>query len=243
MTRKTIAIMVLLLALLSSIVGTAAADTIDEPPVDPVAEETGTKFFTHPVVQLLSAYFDRDWQPEEEVTPDPEGELEEGETPEGETPEGEDGGEESGLGPIGEQIAAYHEEGMGFGVLVKIYAMAEAAKGACPETVDPAAEPCVPVTAEELVESFRSGAGMGELFQEYGKPALLGVGHVKKELKNLPVEEEPVVVEPGEEELPALMDVQGGKPEKVKEDKGKPETGKPVTPARDKSNNGKGGKK
>jgi len=64
----------------------------------------------------------------------------------------------------GEQIAAYHEQGIGFGVLVKLYAMASA----LPD-----------VTVDDLVAAFQSGTGMGELFQEFGRPSILGVGHVR----------------------------------------------------------------
>jgi hypothetical protein len=101
------------------------------------------------------------------------------------------------MGPeeFAEQIAAFHQEGMGFGVLVKLYAMAEAAVKACASlpvtTAAPAAGStaeatpavCEAVTVEELVSQFQGGSGMGQLFKEFGKPALLGVGQVKKALK------------------------------------------------------------
>ncbi|MBE0410673.1 MAG: hypothetical protein IBX69_13165 [Anaerolineales bacterium] len=67
-----------------------------------------------------------------------------------------------------EKIAEYHQEGIGFGVLVKLFAIAEANDD---------------LTVEELIEEFLSGTGIGELFKEYGKPSLLGVGHVRQELK------------------------------------------------------------
>lgn len=195
MTKKTLATWGILIVLLVSLFGTAAAQSGVTPPVTPTpTEQPGSKFFTHPVVQLLSAYFDREVdagtlpEPTETVTPDPLATPDPSATPVADE-------DESGLGPIGEQIAAYHEEGMGFGVLVKIYAMAEEAKAAC-EAQEPVAtetpadgtpvEPsCTPVTAEELVASFKSGTGMGALFKEYGKPAMLGVGHVKKAAEQL----------------------------------------------------------
>ena len=98
------------------------------------------------------------------------------------------------MGPeeFAEQIAQYHEDGMGFGVLVKLYAMAEASLEDCliqsanTEIVDPTLITCEPVTVEQMVSEFTSGSGMGQLFKEYGKPALLGVGHVRKALQNLP---------------------------------------------------------
>jgi hypothetical protein len=42
------------------------------------------------------------------------------------------------------------------------------------------------VTVDELVTAVKGGTGMGTLFKQYGKPALLGVGHVKKALKTMP---------------------------------------------------------
>lgn len=80
-----------------------------------------------------------------------------------------------------DEIAAYHEEGMGFGVLAKLYAMAAEWQETC--VAVGSAEPCA-VTAAELVEAFQSGTGMGQLFKEYGKPAILGVGHVKQQTKD-----------------------------------------------------------
>jgi hypothetical protein len=69
---------------------------------------------------------------------------------------------------VGGQIQAYHDDGMGFGVLTKLYAMAQ-------ESGQP---------VDTLVTAFKSGMGMGQLFKENGKPSLLGVGHVRKELKD-----------------------------------------------------------
>jgi hypothetical protein len=68
---------------------------------------------------------------------------------------------------VSDQIAAYHDQGLGFGVLVKLYAIAEATG--------------VPV--EELVAQFQAGTGMGQLFKLYGKPSILGVGQVRQLLK------------------------------------------------------------
>jgi hypothetical protein len=85
-------------------------------------------------------------------------------------------GEDGAVVQAGDEIASYHEDGMGFGVLVKLYAMAAESLEACADTGD---EPCG-MTVEELVEAFRSGMGMGQLFKEYGKPAILGVGHVRQ---------------------------------------------------------------
>jgi hypothetical protein len=88
---------------------------------------------------------------------------------------------------VAEEVIAYHggggaeggegeDGGVGYGVLVKMYAMAAESQEACAVSE----EPCVPVTVEELMVAYKSGVGMGELFKEYGKPSVLGVGHLKK---------------------------------------------------------------
>jgi hypothetical protein len=82
--------------------------------------------------------------------------------------------EEGGVVQPGDEIAAYHDDGLGFGVLVKLYAMAAALEEACAD----AEEPCG-ATVDELVAAFQSGMGLGDLMEEYGKPTILGIGHVK----------------------------------------------------------------
>ena len=83
---------------------------------------------------------------------------------------------------VAEEVAAYHdgggdgeEGGVGFGVLVKMYAIAAESQEACASSE----EPCTPVTVDELMAAYKSGTGMGQLFKLYGKPAVLGVGHLK----------------------------------------------------------------
>jgi hypothetical protein len=107
------------------------------------------------------------------------------------------------MGPeeFAQQIAMYHGEGMGFGVLVKLFSMVEASVEKCViqlageseatnqdagDVVVPNELTCEALTVEQLVSEFKGGSGLGQLFKEYGKPALLGVGHVKKALKNQP---------------------------------------------------------
>jgi hypothetical protein len=107
--------------------------------------------------------------------------------------EGEDG-------PVvldaGDKVAELHEDGLGFGVIVKLFAMAAESQEACADdgadddAGDAAAaegddedEPCG-VTVDELAEAFQGGTGMGQLFQEYGRPAMLGVGHVRQALRS-----------------------------------------------------------
>ena len=84
------------------------------------------------------------------------------------------------LAQVSDQIAAYHDDGMGFGVLVKLYAIAQEQADNCQtaSTEDSALCPAV----EELVALFKSGVGMGQIFKDYGKPDKLGVGHVRQEL-------------------------------------------------------------
>lgn len=214
--KKFITLSVLVFLLVSTF-GTVAAQTGGTPTVTPSVaptktttetEGTESKYFTHPIVALLGAYFGRETAPKLAVTPTatatatstpaagvtPEAGTAITPTPGTELVEGETQAE-----LLGEEIAAYHEAGMGFGVLVKLYAMAEASMAACLKeaskttsttpvagatTTAPAA--CVSASVDELVSAFNSGTGMGQLFKEYGKPALLGVGHVRKELAKQP---------------------------------------------------------
>jgi hypothetical protein len=76
----------------------------------------------------------------------------------------------------GDQIAALHEDGMGFGVIVKLFAIASESQEACDDGNGDT--PCG-VTVDTLAEAFETGMGMGQLFEEFGKPAILGVGHVR----------------------------------------------------------------
>jgi hypothetical protein len=75
---------------------------------------------------------------------------------------------------IAEDIGTYHEDGVGLGVLVKVYAIA--AEPTCAD----GEEECA-ATVEELIAAIESGAGIGELFEQYGKPSVVGVGHIREE--------------------------------------------------------------
>jgi hypothetical protein len=88
---------------------------------------------------------------------------------------------EGGVVQPGDEIAAYHDDGLGFGVLVKLYAMAAALEDTCAD----AEEPCG-ATVDELVAAFQSGMGMGDLMEEYGKPTVLGIGHIKGKDRDKP---------------------------------------------------------
>lgn len=82
----------------------------------------------------------------------------------------------------GQQIAAYHDEGMGFGVLVKFYSLAQKSMEGC-TTATPATPTCG-VTVQQLVDAFKSGTGIGLIFKEFGRPDFMGVGQAKQSLKN-----------------------------------------------------------
>lgn len=91
--------------------------------------------------------------------------------------------EEGVLKDPGDDIIIYHDDGIGFGELVKIYAIAAEAAEACKLAGDTtpsegAYDPCE-VTVEFLVQAFNDGMTMGDMFIEYGKPSILGVGHVR----------------------------------------------------------------
>jgi hypothetical protein len=80
---------------------------------------------------------------------------------------------------VSDRIAMYHDQGMGFGVLVKLYFLASTQ----PACVNPASAECA-AAVQALVDEFKGGTGMGLLFKKYGKPAGLGVGHVRQKIKN-----------------------------------------------------------
>ncbi len=106
--------------------------------------------------------------------------------------------EDGTVSEAGDRIAAYHEDGMGFGVLTKLFAMAHESQEACSGLELAEGEVCG-VTVEELVAAFQSGTGMGQLFKEHGKPSMVGVGHVRKAQKAQEVEA-------GEDQVEALGD-------------------------------------
>lgn len=186
-----------MITLLVFIVGTVAAKSGDDTSIPPTAVPTSqpaeSTLYSHPVVQVLSAYFGRTTRPMM-LTPT----LTETPTEDPSAPPTEEPSETPTPTPVpdpeefAEQIAMYHDEGIGFGVLVKLYAMAEDAVKACADlqaagvVVDPTLPACEAVTVEQMVTELQSGTGMGELFKTYGKPALLGVGHVRKALQNQP---------------------------------------------------------
>jgi hypothetical protein len=199
--RKILSTWGIIILMLSLVVGTAAAQSgsnpSDTPTAVPTSQPAGSTLYLHPIVQILSSYFGRETRP---MLPTPTPTLTPTVDPSATATEvsSETSAVTPTATPMGpedfaKQIEMYHDEGIGFGVLVKIYAMAEASVQACldqptPAVPDPNQVPCEPVTVEQLVGEFQGGTGMGQLFKEYGKPALLGVGHVRKDLKNQPAE-------------------------------------------------------
>jgi len=166
MYTKRLASLAIALILLVSMVGTAAAQTGDQPAPTLVTTETGEEEnvnYSHPVVILLDGYFGEQLaQPEPTATPGSEPPV-----------------SESGLSPVGEQIAQYHADGMGFGVLVKLYAMVAESQEACAADAGKDPATCA-LKIEDLVTQFNSGVGVGALMKTYGRPSMLGVGHVKQ---------------------------------------------------------------
>jgi hypothetical protein len=130
---------------------TAVGSVAAQEETDDGEEELPT--FEHPVIAVFREYFG-DEVADEVAAYHPQGQG------------GEVGGEVGGEEP--------EEEGVGFGVLVKMYAIAAESQEAC----ESATEPCG-VTVEELMAAYNSGVGMGELYKLYGKPSVLGVGHMK----------------------------------------------------------------
>jgi hypothetical protein len=189
MKHKTFATIGILAVLLVLVFSTAAAQTGTPTSATPTPTTGPTqmpsKFLSHPIVQILSAYFGRETEDQADPTPT-EPVPTDGSTPVATPTEAVPG--QTSQQALAEEIAQYHEEGMGFGVLVKLYAMAEVSKQACadaPVATDTTETVCTPVTVDEMVTEFKSGSGMGALFKEYGKPAMLGVGHVRKAMQAL----------------------------------------------------------
>lgn len=79
---------------------------------------------------------------------------------------------------VGDQVAAYLEQGIGLGALAKFYAIAAESQEACVGEDTECA-----LSVDYLVARFQSGTGLGELFKEYGKPAILGIGHIRQDEK------------------------------------------------------------
>lgn len=173
--------LVMVLVFATPIFAEGEVDPVESPEV---VEET-FNFFDHPIVKWIAKFLfnpivvaeeDSGLEgggvdlPGEEPLP-AEGLLGGGDSTEG-TPE---------LTPVvvsEEAIAALHaDENLGFGEIVKLLEIVENARVTCLEDK----ENCE-VTLESILDEYEDGAGMGELFEKYGKPETLGVGQIRKEL-------------------------------------------------------------
>ncbi len=103
--------------------------------------------------------------------------------------------EDGSLEDAGDKVGELHESGVGFGVIVKLFGIASESQEACNEAGEtegepvaegdePASEEPCGVTFDELAQMLEEGTPPGKLFKMFGKPALKGVGHVRKEMKN-----------------------------------------------------------
>lgn len=175
---KKLRIITLLGVLLLSLFVAGVASAQDEPPEDP--PPTGT--YSHPIVQLLATYFGQteSTDPDQGEEQNPEQDQDQDTDQGGDTDPGSDP-----QAALEAEIAGYFEQGLGFGELVKVYAIAAESEEACAEEggTQDAETPCG-VTVEELVDMVEGGTGMGQLFQIYGRPSMLGVGHVRQQLND-----------------------------------------------------------
>ena len=204
---KFVSVLIAMMLVLSLTIPVFAQDEIepvDEPVVEEVepdeeldGKETSSKFLNHPIVKLFAEFFASFFNPPEEEEPAPDegdgtdenggaGALPpDGGEDGGESGEPEDGGEgvepeadgESGEPeepPIvpEEKIASMHgDDKLGFGVIAKLIGIVECAEGG--------------VTLDDLVAQFKGGVGQGKLFEMYCKPENVGVGHIRKAVKEL----------------------------------------------------------
>ncbi len=156
-----------------------------EPVETPGVVEEPSKFLNHPIVKLIAEFFADLFNPpvDEEPEPDEGGADLTGEGPGFEDPPPGDetlGGDGSTEGEPElvvipeEAVASMHEdEDLGFGEIVKLMGIVE--------EMCAGVEDCE-VTLDSLLEEYKEGTGMGELFDKYGKPEHLGVDQIRKEL-------------------------------------------------------------
>ena len=177
---------VFLIAAASPVYAQTDAGTDDPAPT----EEENTDFLDNPIVKLLSSFFSGLFEPEPtpeptedpgtpgdpEATPDPDGE---GGDEGGEPGEGEDPTPEPTAVPAlspEEEVAAMHaDDDLGFGEIVKLLQISAESEIACStEGIN------CDVTIDSLIDEYKSGVGMGDLYETYGKPSMTGVGQVRK---------------------------------------------------------------
>jgi len=85
--------------------------------------------------------------------------------------------EDGSVVDVGDDIGQYHEDGFGFGVIVKVYAIIAELEEACME--EEADEDLCGITVEDLFNDLANGSSIGDLFETYGKPSIVGIGHVR----------------------------------------------------------------
>lgn len=169
----------LVLGMLLASMNVAMAQSVDTTPPAP-AEDPGTlppttdptpTYNINPIVKLLAQFFSLLFAPVATETPTttepaPTDEIPTEETPIVTPP------------PLAllpeEQVAAYHAEGLGFGVLVKLFSIASAAQEQC--KLDGT---LCDVTVDSLIAQVQAGVGIGQIEAQYGKPTFLGIGHIK----------------------------------------------------------------
>lgn len=173
------------LVLLASTTITAFAQSETETLEEPALADEPTSFWENPIVRLLSEFFKSlfeepaaDEVPGEELPgeePPPDG----GGLPDDPPIEPEEPGTEPEPDPAPlpqEVVSAMHtEDNVGFGEMVKLFAMVQEAQSACADD-----EKFCDVTLESILQEYKDGDGFGALFEKYGKPGMTGVGHVRK---------------------------------------------------------------
>jgi hypothetical protein len=87
------------------------------------------------------------------------------------------------LADVGDQIIAYHDDDYGFGELVKIYAIVAESHEACSIEASSGEGGSCELTVEGLIAELEAADGdFGVLFQTYGRPSMMGVGHIRQAL-------------------------------------------------------------
>lgn len=106
------------------------------------------------------------------------------------------------LKSFGDEIEAYHDDGIGFGVLAKLMGITLETSKNCAGSSGATSDAQCSMTLGDLVQMKQDGMGIGQIFKEVVKPAILGVGHIRQALDESAVDEAP------------LPEKQPGKPEK-----------------------------
>jgi hypothetical protein len=158
------------------------AQSETDPVVDPAPVVQVSRFMDNPIVKLLASFFANLFAPPVVEEPVVEGDIPADPTDEPVPPEvplegeGDPTPEPLPVVVPEEAIAALHEEqDLGFGEITKLLQITVEAQAACAlEGIH------CEVTLDSLIAEYKAGAGMGELFQKYGKPEFTGVGQVRK---------------------------------------------------------------